>query len=191
MTVFADMVDLRTAVVEHVASADIADVFPRLVKQAENRLNKHLRTRHQVTETTLTFAGGSATLPSDFAEMIGLYSAMGYEYVQHTLPFSRPNSYFYAVNGSAISATLLSGDLRAQYYAKLTPLTMLTSNWLLAECPMVYLYAVGMEAAKHRRDADLAQATEALLREAMQELLSDDFSARYARSRVRVGGCTP
>ena len=60
---FDDFLDLRTGVFEQIGRSDIADVFPRLTKLAEARLNRELRCREQITEATLTFSGGVASLP--------------------------------------------------------------------------------------------------------------------------------
>lgn len=190
---FTDYIDLRTAVIEEVGSADIADVMDRLTKLAEAGLNRKLRTRHQITEATLTFMDGVADLPADFAEIIGLYDAQGCEYIAQPYQVTArtyPKPY-YAVNASQIVGP--EGELTLHYYAKLPTLTasMTTSNWLLENYPSVYLYAVSLEAAKHMRDADQATALDAMFKAELVDLISDDTSARYARARVRVMGPTP
>jgi hypothetical protein len=99
----------------------------------------------------------------------------------------------YSIDGTNIYIYGYSGDRDIEYYAKIPSLTMSpsTSNWLLEEAPDVYLYAVGLEAAKFLKDVDLAQATKLLLDGAMAELRVGDERARWANSVVRVQGCTP
>lgn len=190
MSAFADLLDLQTAVVEHVRKPEIADVFPRLVALAESRLNRSLRMREQISTATVTFTAGRAALPTGFVEMIKLGIPNGCEYVQQA-----PQSTLYGVysiQGDELVAPNVSGDLRADYYASIPALVgMTSSNWLLARYPDVYLYAVAFEAAKYTHDAEMAMATKGLMDEAVSSAKGDDASARYSRARVRVAGCTP
>ena len=190
---FADYLDLRTAVLEHVARPDIADVFPRLVKLAEAALNRRLRLRDMVTDWPVSFSSGLAPIPDDFLEAIGLFDASGREYVQQPLRAVRGSGAFYAVEGDWLRSQGIQGDCTLQYYAAIPTLTAsnTTSNWLLERYPSVYLYAVGLEAAKYIRDVELAQTTRIVLDDEIASVQADDTRARYARARVRVQGMTP
>lgn len=194
MTAFADYLDLRTAVIEHVGRSDIADVMPRLTKLAESLFNRRIRFSDQITSTPLTFTSGTATLPADLAEIIGVYDASGREYVQQTarMAAATPTSQiFYTMQSGQISG--LSGDVSLEYYATIPTITgsMTGSNWLLQKYPHIYLYGVGLEGAKYVRDVELAQATGGLLRDAVTEAKADDDNLRYSRARVRVQGIVP
>ena len=202
MTAFTDALDLRTAVVEHVGNADITDVWPRLVLMAEAFLNRNLRTRDQVTRTTLTLASGSVALPSDFLEVIGLYDGYGMEYLQQPLQQVKenhpggmytPSEAYYAISGANLVSMGADGDRDFEYYAKIPTLTtsLTTSNWLLQKHPALYLYAVGLEAAKHTRDLELAQVTRDLREAELTEAHIEDDRARYSRARVRIPGVVP
>lgn len=196
MTVFADYLDLRMAVGDHVGNRSISDVMPRLVQQAETYLNKELRARQMITATTLTFVDGAVALPADFIEMLHVFGLNGYQMRAGSLADAkRPGSQWskYSIDGTNIYINGYSGDRDIEYYAKLPTLTAgpTTTNWLLADCPDVYLYAVGFEAAKFLKDVDLAQATKTLLDVAMAELRTGDERARWANAVVRVQGCTP
>lgn len=190
---FRDFLDLRTAVIEYVQRPDVADVFTRFVALAESRLNRTLRMREQVKTVTLTVTSGVAALPEDFAEMIGLYAPGGGEYVQQTSQQVNAGGCYYAIEGGNIVAPHIAGDVEVSYYAMLPPLSAstTTTNWLLTRYPDIYLYGVGFEAAKHVRDAELAQASKFMLDDAIATARSDDFDARYSRARVRVSGVTP
>jgi hypothetical protein len=196
MAALADYLDLRFAVGDHVGNRSLSDVMPRLVQQAETYLNKELRTRQQVTYATLTFANGAAPLPADFLEIITVFDAFNNPMRATQLADQRRIGSMwskYSIDGTNINVNGYSGDRDIQYYAKLPTLTTspTTTNWLLAEYPDVYLYAVGLEAAKFLKDVDLAQATKTLLDAAMSELRTGDERARWANSTVRVQGCTP
>lgn len=192
---FTDYLDLRTAVIEHVGTADITDVFPRLTLLAEAMMNRKLKTRAQITSATVTFTSGVAALPTDFVEVIGLYNSSGFEYIQQPLAAVKP-SYsdgYYATNSTSLLSDRADGTMTLEYYAKIPTLTASpsTTNWLLDRYPSIYLYAVGLEAAKYVRDLELAQVTRSLLKDEMMEAAEDDHASRYSRARVRVQGNTP
>lgn len=191
---FADFIDLQTAVVEHVRNPSIADVFPRLVKLAEVTFNRRLRCREQITTATLTITSGSAALPSDYAALLGVFDAAGVEFIQQpvqSLQEAQTRGY-YALSGSNIIA---KNDevLSLVYYAKVPTITdsLTDTNWLLQKHPGVYLYGVGLEAAKYLRDADTAQATMPFLDMEIDAANGQDAQERYGRVRVRVQGVTP
>jgi hypothetical protein len=179
---FDDYLDLRTSVIEMVRRPDIADVMDRLTLLAETWLNRNLRTKDQITETTLSFSSGVATLPTDYLETIGLYTSEGEEIEPRTLQDLQNDT-----------ASFPDGSYTFQYYAKLPTLTtsMTTTNWLLSSAPDLYLYAVGYEAAKHVQDENLARVARALREESLMDVMGQDFSARYSRMKVRLQGVTP
>lgn len=196
MTAFADFLDLQTAVIEQVGTADIADVMPRLVRLAEVKFNNRLRCREQVSSTTLTISSGSASLPSDFVEAIGLYDDNGFEYVQQPLQSNRiqaKHRHFYAIEGTTLTTSGPDGDKTLQYYAALPSITdsVTDSNWLLQKHPAAYLYTVSAEAAKQMRDPETAQQMMALADMEMAAIEAQDARERYSRARVRVTGVTP
>ncbi|MBP6736054.1 MAG: hypothetical protein KA139_01365 [Rhodobacteraceae bacterium] len=194
MSVFADYLDLQTAVIEHVANADIADVMPRLVKMAETTFNNRLRVREMMDTITLNVLNGSANLPGDYLEAIGLFDGAGREFIQqpvHMIKEGRDNGFYAITDGFLLVNS--DGARRLDYYAALPSLTlsMTANNWLLLRHPSLYLYAVGYEAAKYLRDLELAQATKALLEMEFAEVAAVDASARYSRARIILPGVTP
>jgi len=193
MTVFADFLDLRTAVIEQVGRPDIADVIPRLTLMAEADFNRELRLREQINKTTLTLASGSVALPTDFVEMIGVFTEAGVEYVQQSQQAAKLNQCYYAVDGTNLTLHGTDTDVLVDYYASVPTLTtsMTTTNWMLAKYPMIYLYGVSLEAAKYMRDRELVGDMASLLSDAINKAKVDDERARYSRARVRVQGVTP
>jgi len=194
MTAFADFIDLQTAVVEHVRNPSIADVFPRLVKLAEVGFNRRLRCREQISTATVTISGGAGVLPADMAEIIGVYDAAGVEYIAQPLQAVKVSQGrgYYAISGGNI-VTRNDEDLTVEYYANVPTITdsLTDSNWLLQKHPGLYLYGVGVEAAKYLRDVETAQATSALLDMEYTAAAAQDDQDRYSRARVRVSGVTP
>lgn len=190
MAVFADYLDLRVAVAEHVGNRNITDVMSRLTQSAEAWLNQKLRAREQITAATLTFTSGQASLPADYLEMIAVYDSFRRPLIQGTLmDVKRVCSEYwrYAIDGSNIIIYGIDGTRDVEYYAALPTLTtsVSTTNWLLTKYPHVYLYAVGLEAAKFLRDSELIQATDALLQRAISDLKIDDDRALWGNASAR------
>jgi hypothetical protein len=77
MTAFADYLDLRLAVAEHVGRDDIAEQMTRFVKAAEAWFNKTLRITDQVKRVSLGFNAGAALLPVDFMEVRSVFDTTG------------------------------------------------------------------------------------------------------------------
>lgn len=194
MTAFSDFIDLQTAVVEHVRNPSIADVFPRLVRLAEVTFNRRLRCREQITTATLTVTGGAAALPGDYAALLGVFDAAGVELIQQPVQALQEQQTrgYYGLSGSNVIA---KNDevLTLIYYAKVPTITdsLTDTNWLLQKHPGVYLYGVGLEAAKYLRDAETAQATMPFLDMEIDAANGQDAQERYGRVRVRVQGVTP
>ena len=124
MAAFADFIDLQTAVVEHVGTAKIADVFPRLVQLAEVNFNRRLRCRDMVTTSTVTVTAGVGALPADFIAAIGVYNAAGFEYVQQPLQAVKTTdtTHYYAISGGNIVTKIADATLSLEYYAKVPTL---------------------------------------------------------------------
>ena len=194
MSAFADFLDLQTAVVEHVRNPAIADVFPRLVKLAEVTFNRRLRCREQITTAPITIAGGVAALPVDFAAMVGVFNGAGVEYIAQPVQALQTvqSRGYYALAGTSIRAAA-DEALSLVYYAKVPTITanLTDTNWLLEKHPGLYLYGVGMEAAKYLQNVETAQATAGLLDMEFDAANEQDAQERYARARVRVAGVTP
>lgn len=182
MPVFADTLDLKTAVGDHVGNRSISDVWSRMVQMAEMDLNAKLRTRDQLTDITLYFDSGLSPLPGDFLEVASFPDHCGHD----TYPR-------YHLDGFAITIDGFTGEKAFRYYAALPTLSRSLSacNWLLSRFPTVYLYGVGLQAAKHLKDVDLAQATDQLYGYALQSMRMSDERSRWANKAVRVQGCTP
>ncbi|MGN6535208.1 MAG: phage adaptor protein [Mesorhizobium sp.] len=196
MAVFADALDLKTAVGDHVGNRSISDVWPRLVQQAETQLNQRLRTVWQVTDATITMTDGEGDLPSDFLEMIDVFGPCGYR-MRAGLPsdLKRPGTSFatYSIGAGKLRIRGFGGDKAVSYYAALPTISgsLSASNWLLEQYGDCYLYGVGLQAAKYLKDVDLAQATDQLFGFAMQAVKIEDERQRWSNSVVRVAGMTP
>lgn len=214
---FQDYLELRTAVLEEVGRANLVDRFDRFVQMAEADMNRALRTRHQIVQTTVTFVDGYADIPGDMLAPIALYRADGFELGAVTMaqtgqiPLQRRDSY--VVAGTELIGPS-EGELVFQYYAQISSITQQAanattaanisggvaagtypsgsgSNWVLHQYPEAYLYGAMSKAERSLRNLDAAQTADALFKEQLGAITLDDARARYSRARVTIAGVTP
>jgi len=155
-------------------------VFPLLLRLAEAKLNRNLRTAYQETTIALPMVNGVATLPTDFLEARA--------YTSDAATFSR-----FVISGNTITASSpWTGDLTTTYYAKIPPLSPDNpSNWLLDLDYNVYLYALAVEVGIWSKNAELAKAAESMRDSAISTVMLNDENARWGRARVVNRDLTP
>jgi hypothetical protein len=173
--------DLLVDVGEYSGRNDIAAVFPLLLRLAEAKLNRNLRTSYQETTTALPVTNGVATLPTDFLEARA--------YVASDVRQTN-----FVVSGNTIQSlgSPWTGDLTTTYYAKIPPLSVSNpTNWLLDLDYNVYLYAVAVEVGIWSKNIDLAKAAESMRDSAISTVMLNDENARWGRARVVNRDFTP
>lgn len=204
MSVFADALDLRTAVVEN-SDETIVDVWPRLVRQAENQINYRLRVREMIKgPSVVTFVNGVAPFPSDFLEVIDLSRNQFDSSNQSAIAFERMNQsnvrgrFLYSedkftVTEDGFRMTGFEGDRNIFYYAKLPSIagSLTDSNDILQKYPELYEYAITVQAARFIKDLNLLQAYTAMLGDAILLARQQSNAERFGAGKVRVNGVTP
>lgn len=194
MSVFADHLDLRTAVMELVPNPAIIDMMPRLIRLAEADFNRRLRLPRMMAEATVTVTGGTGALPADYLEAAGLFDAGGAALTAQPASVLRradAQGYF-AVSGSNIIVRT-DGAYTLAYYAAVPSIagSLTATSWLLAEAPGLYLYAVAAEAAKAIRDVEAAAALTAVAETEAGKAQAAGDAARWRDVAVRVRGVVP
>jgi len=197
MTALVDYLDLRVAVSEWTERRDISDVMPRFVLEAEDNLNKVLRTREMLTDgTTLTFTSGVAPLPSDFVEVGTIWDATN----QWPLPVAVQqvlqawqDAYAAAIYGTNVYIYGLTGTRLMDYYAMLPTLTttLTTSNWLLQKSPDLYKWAVCLQVGLWLKDKEMVDAARGLLTDQIDLLMQADAMARFGNAVIRTRSPRP
>jgi len=167
-----DFLELRIAVGDLVSNRNISDMMGGLTRRAEIALNRRLRTMWQIDEFTPSWTDDEAALPADFLELVDTDNRLriGAGIIARSPYYTLPT------------------DIR--YYAALPTVTTgpTGTNWLLTQYPNAYLYAVGVEAAKHLRQPEVAMATQSMLDAELMAVKIEDDRARYGNQAVRVGG---
>lgn len=153
---------------------DILGYAPAFIALAEGYLSAELRVREMEVDTVLTPTNGVTYLPQDLLQMINITGttsgnrALGWISGQ-TSSDRYPYSYggipgSYTIDGSTIQV-YPTGDsgVRIQYYAEIPQLGAgLSTNWLLAKRPELYLRASLMQAAEFIKDNEEAAKQKAL-----------------------------
>lgn len=170
-----DFLDLRLRVSDLIGNRTISDAFPFLTTQAETVLNRRLRTMWHIEEFSPVWAGNEADLPPDFLQLV------------HTDDQLKVRA------GKLYRKPHYTRPSEIEYYAKLPTITTGPdgTNWLLGMFPSAYVYATGVEAAKHLRLAEIGLATQELLDAEISAIKIEDDRARYSHHAVKVRGCTP
>lgn len=170
-----DFLELRIAVGDLVGNRSISDALPFLTRRAETVLNRRLRTMWQIEEFTPSWTDNEAPLPDDFLQLVG------------------SNNNLTIGAGTVTRKPYYTCPEDIEYYAALPTITTgpTGTNWLLVQFENAYLYAVGVEAAKHLREAEQALSISALLEQELQAIKIEDDRARYSNRSVRVAGLTP
>jgi hypothetical protein len=173
--------DLLVDVGEYTGRNDIAAVFPLLLRLAEAKLNRNLRTAYQETTVALPMVNGVATLPGDFLEARAYTAADG----------ATVNAF--VISGNVITATdAWTGDVTLTYYASIPPLSQDNpTNWLLSLDYNVYLYALAVEVGIWSKNLEMVQAASALRDSAISTVMLNDENARWGRARVVNRDLTP
>lgn len=203
----ADYSDLLVQVAEYTGRDDFGHQFPRLVSFAENKLNRVLRVGGMETSTTLTTSSsGNVALPAGFLEMREVKNSSGVV-IDATVPragdelfgpYAGTTALYYIKGGTFYSIPYSEHTFSIVYYTKITALTPTnTTNWLLTDAPLIYLYGVCAEVAGWAlatgRDAETTrvQGFAQMLQTEIEAYQGQDRDKRFANARIIVRGANP
>jgi hypothetical protein len=185
---FANRADLASAVTAWLkGNATLTTRIPDFIRLTEARLNRLLRDPDQIATASLNLASGSATLPTDFGELVQL-GDYGYRLRQvsasefGTYQPLAGNPRVYAINAGSMRVLPATGSATTpiSYYRAITPLANDgDSNWLLARAPDVYLYGALLQAEFFGWTDERLPMIKAAWDEAISELRADGTSRRW------------
>jgi len=189
--------ELQAAAANWLVRADLTARIPEFIALAEARLNRVLRTRLAESEVLLSAMPGGRTipLPAGFAEPLALWIVDGPR--RRTLRLVEPSLTEASSTAGRPASWGIDGATLAfdrpcdQAYGLVLRMLMkfalsdaAPTNGLLADGPDVYLFATLCEAGPFLRDDALAQAYEARLARAIDEINAKDARSRAARTLV-------
>ena len=193
---------LTTALQDWSKRPDLPAYMADFVTLGEARINRDLRLRRQVTNTTLTTVSGTqgVTLPTDWLETenLTISSSSPPRMVAILTPEQMDRSFPAGVwTGTPEYAAVVGNTLQfgptpdaaysvsLDYYAKWAIATSLT-NWLLTNHPGVYLTAAMIELCMYTFDDDRLTVWESKYRSEKDALQFADDSAIRSGSSLRV-----
>lgn len=182
--------ELKTSIGDWLNRSDLSATIPDFISLAEAQIERTLRTRQMLVRDDLTFTSQYGSIPADYLESKSLkltstnpqtplsfltIDAMD-EQASHYTASSKPR--FFTVVGDQFRVQPTPDNTytaELTYYAKLAKLSnSVTSNWLLASSPDVYLYGSLLQAAPYLQDDARIQTWATLYERALNDLQTAD-----------------
>jgi hypothetical protein len=186
--------ELKTSIGDWLNRSDLTTAIPDFISLAEAQVERTLRTRQMIVRANASFDAQYGAVPSDFLEVKSLkltstnpqtplsflsIDALDNEMTKHTA--SGKPKFFGVVGGQFRIVPTPDSNYTTEltYYAKLTKLSSsVSSNWLLASSPDIYLYGSLLQAAPYLQDDARIQTWATLYERALNDSqTADDRSA--------------
>jgi hypothetical protein len=185
--------ELRTSIGDWLNRSDLSATIPDFISLAEAQIERTLRTRQMMVRANASFDSEYGTVPSDFLEVKSLkltstnpikpleFLSIGdMDETRSQYTASGKPRFFTVVGNQLRIAPTPDGTYTAEliYFAKLTKLSnSVTSNWLLASSPDIYLYGALLQAAPYLQDDARIQTWATLYERALNDLRTADARA--------------
>ena len=182
--------ELRTSIGDWLNRSDLSATIPDFISLAEAQIERTLRTRQMIVRANADFNAQYGTVPADFleAKSLKLTSTNPPTPLSFlTIDALDQQSSTYTASGKPKFFGVVGNQLRIQpapdgtytteltYFAKLTKLSnSVTSNWLLASSPDIYLYGSLLQAAPYLQDDARIQTWATLYERALNDLRTAD-----------------
>ena len=189
--IYSDLVNALTAFLD---KPEVEASIPIFVLMGEARINRLLRHRMMLETTTLTPSSAFVALPADFLEPLTVTLDTGQQLdnaspqdmaqrvYQEGISGGLPRAYsVVGANLQLYPAPTAALNVELLYYGALAPANP-SGNWLLTTYPDIYLSACLYAARVFTREAEEAEAFDALLQRQIQELnvAREGYGARLA-----------
>lgn len=197
----ASYTDLQSAAADWLNRTDLSSVIPTFISLAEAKFNRELRTRDMLTRAAATSNNEYVAMPLDFLEAYDIELDMTGIAAQQPLSYIGPNEakslkankitnkprYFTIIDGAfeILPAPTSNINLLMVYYAKIPALSAtVTTNWLLAKSPDLYLYSTLLEAAPYLKNDERVQLWAAARQQVMDAMALE--SERASRQTIQL-----
>jgi hypothetical protein len=159
---------LQTSIGDWLNRSDLTATIPDFISLAEAQIERTLRTRQMIVRANASFDSQYGAVPADFLETKSLkltstnpptplsflsIDALDEQSTRYT--GSGKPKFFGVVGGQFRIVPIPDATYTAEltYFSKLTKLSNdVTSNWLLASSPDIYLYGALLQAAPYLQD---------------------------------------
>ena len=182
--------ELKTSIGDWLNRSDLSATIPDFISLAEAQIERTLRTRQMIVRANASFDQQYGALPADFleAKSLKLTSTNPPTPLSFlTIDLLDEQSASYTASGKPKFFGVVGNQLRIlptpdgtyttelTYFAKLTKLSnSVTTNWLLASSPDIYLYGALLQAAPYLQDDARIQTWATLYERALNDLRTAD-----------------
>lgn len=188
-----DYPELIAEVTDRTGDSTVATRAALYLRLAEAEINKVLRIGgSEVFAELTTDSDGEVLLPDDFSAMrlvvLGGREVDAVDFPSVTLPSYGVRQLGYAVRGNSLVTSWPNTDLTLHYYAKVVPLDLTGTNWLIESDPEIYLYAMMKQVFMARLETEKAGAAQAVFDELIGQKKREDAIIRFGRKPFRAVG---
>ena len=182
--------ELKTSIGDWLNRSDLTTAIPDFISLAEAQIERTLRTRQMIIRANASFDAQYGAVPADFLETKSLkltstnpqtplqflsIDALDNEAANYTA--SGKPKFFGVVGGQFRIVPTPDSNYTTEltYYAKLTKLSnSVTTSWLLASSPDIYLYGALLQAAPYLQDDARIQTWATLYERALNDSQTAD-----------------
>ena len=201
MPAFTSYDNLKTNIADYLARSDLTDKIPMFVSLAEKRLNRDLRLRQTLQQSTYSMDSGfTVPTPSDFLEMKDIHIDanpivnLNFKTVSQFYRLSNVSGNGVPVNYTLVSDNFVlaprptgSSVINMTYYKIPRVLSNENpSNEYLEVCPDLLLYAALVESAPFLMDDARLQTWEALYTRGLTSITKSDEQSEFPAQPLAV-----
>ena len=196
----ANYTELKAAVAAWLNRGDLTTAIPDFIVVAEARFNRKLRARQMESRITFTIDGEYQPLPADWLEFRSGYTdtdprrkleLLAPELQTRAHSATDPRIAWFSIAGESFRfdpLTLSGSDVVLLYYAKIPPLALNATNWLLTEYPDLYLEGAILAASAYIQNDQRLPLIKAMYDETLMEINGASMRARASGPLVARPG---
>jgi hypothetical protein len=189
--------ELKASMADWLVRGDLVAAIPTFVSLCEAETNRRLRVREMISRSDALVEAQYTALPGDFLTMKSLYlktdPVRQMEFVtneemqrlksERIVPGGGKPLYFTVIGATLESLPVPSQAFTGEmiYYGKIPALSAsVTSNWLLANHPDVYLYGSLIHSAPYLKNDERALVWSQLFEKGIEQILLADEKAQFS-----------
>ena len=201
MPAFTSYDNLKTNIADYLARSDLTDKIPMFVSLAEKRLNRDLRLRQMLQQSTYNLTSGyTVPTPADFLEMKDIHidadpvvnlnfkTVSQFYRLGNSSTTGQPINYTLVSDNFVLAPRPVSGATINMTYYKIPKVLSDTnpSNEYLEVCPDLLLYASLVESAPFLMNDERLQTWEALYTRGLTSITKSDEQSEFPAQPLAV-----
>ncbi len=198
---FSNYTQLQSAIADFIDRIDISSVIPDFIELAETGMNREIRHWRMEKRATAALDTQYSSLPDDFLEPIRMsLNTPNTNTLEMVNAFQISNLRAQNLNttGRPVNFAISDGSievfptpdasytLELLYYEKISPLSVVSSNWVLSNHPDAYLYGSLIHSAPYLADDGRIQTWAALYQKAINDINSESERSKTSGSGRRM-----